>query len=320
MAQCLLDHIKEKAEDFMKTLDEPTVKSMNRGGGAEGLYCDMKFPIYSKGNGICCVTKEGLKPNEFVVEYFGELYPSWRWYEKCDRTKAIEKRLQPKNKVPDFYNITLEGHQDDPQGYDCLFVDPIRQGQFGSRLSHSCEPNCFSVVMAVNGYFTIGMYVSKSISYGEELTFDYNSITDFQNEYYNSVCYCSSNFCKGSYLQYSKSDIYQQIVNKHHTVIGRMALLYNSVKDQINKHDISILKKASIRTAMLGASPDWLKKYCAQLVEFIELEKKLLPLELIRNNDLQSKKLFMQHEQVALDTAHNVYLNRLLYLSITMDK
>jgi hypothetical protein len=31
---------------------------------------------------------------------------------------------------------------DDPSGYNILIVDPILFGNFSSRLSHSCTPNC----------------------------------------------------------------------------------------------------------------------------------------------------------------------------------
>ena len=41
----------------------------------------------------------------------------------------------------DFYNMMLERHKDDERGYDVLFVDPIKRGTYGSRFSHSCDPN-----------------------------------------------------------------------------------------------------------------------------------------------------------------------------------
>ena len=43
----------------------------------------------------------------YIFLYLGEVYPPWRWFEKCDRTKAIEQKLANEHKVPDFYNITL---------------------------------------------------------------------------------------------------------------------------------------------------------------------------------------------------------------------
>jgi hypothetical protein len=66
----------------------------------------------------------------------GEVFPPWRWFEKQDAIKVMEKKLGLKDKVPDFFNIVLERHRDDEAGFDVLFVDPIRKGNFGSRLSH----------------------------------------------------------------------------------------------------------------------------------------------------------------------------------------
>lgn len=40
------------------------------------------FRVHSKGMGIFCKRKEGIMPSSLVVEYFGEIYPPWLWYEK----------------------------------------------------------------------------------------------------------------------------------------------------------------------------------------------------------------------------------------------
>lgn len=43
---------------------------------------EIHFKIHTKGVGIFCNRKEGIKLNTLVVEYFGELYRQWHWYEK----------------------------------------------------------------------------------------------------------------------------------------------------------------------------------------------------------------------------------------------
>ena len=48
---------------------------------------DPHFRIHSKGLGIFCNRKEGIKKNSLLVEYFGEIYPQWLWYEKQDVLK-----------------------------------------------------------------------------------------------------------------------------------------------------------------------------------------------------------------------------------------
>lgn len=40
------------------------------------------FRVHSKGIGIFCKRKEGIKANNLIIEYFGEIYQPWNWYEK----------------------------------------------------------------------------------------------------------------------------------------------------------------------------------------------------------------------------------------------
>ena len=42
-----------------------------------------------------------------------------------------------------------------PGGYDVLYVEPIFKGNFGSRLSHSCQPNCATTTVTINGRLSI---------------------------------------------------------------------------------------------------------------------------------------------------------------------
>jgi hypothetical protein len=43
---------------------------------------DPYFRVHSKGLGIFCKRKDGIKCNNLVVEYFGEIYQTWYWYER----------------------------------------------------------------------------------------------------------------------------------------------------------------------------------------------------------------------------------------------
>ena len=50
-------------------------------------------------------------------------------------------------------------------------------------MSHSCTPNCQAVVMACNGRLTIAVYTLRYVQPGEELTFDYSSVTESEKEF-----------------------------------------------------------------------------------------------------------------------------------------
>jgi hypothetical protein len=58
-------------------------------------------------------------------------------------------RLEMTGELLDFYNIMLERHKDDDEGYDVLFVDPIKRGTYASRFSHSCHPNWYDEINAL---------------------------------------------------------------------------------------------------------------------------------------------------------------------------
>ena len=47
------------------------------------------FRLFSKGVGIICIKEAGIKVNELVVEYLGEVYSASQWYEKQDAIKMF---------------------------------------------------------------------------------------------------------------------------------------------------------------------------------------------------------------------------------------
>ena len=116
--------------------------------------------------------------------------------------------------MPDFYNITFERHLDDPAGYDILMVDPILYGNYSSRLSHSCNPNCATQnkVKQMQGQYSIGMFATKDVAYGEELCFNYCSVTESEKEFDSAACLCGTYDCTGRYLQMVNDRKYVQLM------------------------------------------------------------------------------------------------------------
>ena len=72
----------------------------------------------------------------------------------------------------------------------------MMQGCFASRISHSCSPNCQAQVMACNGRLTIALYTMRHVAYGEELTFDYASVTESEREFRAAICLCGTHLCR----------------------------------------------------------------------------------------------------------------------------
>ena len=72
-------------------------------------FCFAEYPIYAKGAGVICTRKGGIPPNSLVTEFFGEVYLPYRWHEKEDGIRWVEKFLD--SKELNFHNVNLERHQ-----------------------------------------------------------------------------------------------------------------------------------------------------------------------------------------------------------------
>ena len=247
---------------------------------------------HSKGIGIYSLTN--ITKNSLIAPYLGIIYPIYLWYEKQDliKQKKLDKNL------PDFYNILLERNKNDSEGYDLIMIDPNSKGNFASRMSHSCTPNCNTVLMISNNEYKIGMYATKDIEIGEELTFDYNSVTEKEKEFIEAICLCGSFECRGHYLGLGGSFVFTEVINEYHGFLARNAVLLKSCcynndnnenfnqknnEDNINYGDEDILKKYGIGNSLLGNSPQWLKNWARNICYFIEIEK-FFSSQLVYNN------------------------------------
>ena len=278
------------------------------------------FRLHPKGVGVVCIRPEGLEPGTYVNDYLGEIYSPWRWYERQD---AIKKR-EPGKDLPDFFNITLERPKEDAGGYDTLFVEAAHRCTFASRLSHSCDPNCHTVNVSVGGKLTIAQYTTRRVEYGEELCWNYSCVTESEKEYRAAICLCSSATCKGAFLDYSGSSAFTTVMSRRHNFLDRNALLIRACAEPVVPEDRSRLAAAGIKSSALtmpgsnppAECPEWLVKWAALTLEYIELEKELLPAALME------KPLdgITYDEPFARGTAAGVVATRIQNLVITLDK
>ena len=187
-------------------------------------------------------------------------------------------------------------------------------------MSHSCDPNCSTVVMSANGKYFIGMYALKDIGFSEELTFDYNSVTENMEEYKSSICLCATKICRGSFLSLIGTDTFEQVINRDHTFLNRTSLLLKACCSELTNSDRVNLDEASIRSSILEGLPDWCIKYAALIIDFMNQERERLPIVLVE----EAVKLNKNEPQYSLETAEiearGVYLNRLQNLAISLDR
>ncbi|KAL6623424.1 hypothetical protein ACP70R_033303 [Stipagrostis hirtigluma subsp. patula] len=67
-------------------------------------------------------------------------------------------------------------------------VDATKRGGLARFINHSCEPNCYTKVITVDGQKKIFIYAKRRIHAGEELTYNYK----FPLEEKKIPCHCGS--------------------------------------------------------------------------------------------------------------------------------
>ncbi|WZZ65557.1 hypothetical protein YC2023_076927 [Brassica napus] len=183
-----------------------------------------------------------------------------------------------------------------------------------------------SRVTAVDGHYQIGIYSVRPIEYGEEITFDYNSVTESKEEYEASVCLCGSQVCRGSYLNLTGEGAFQKVLKEWHGLLDRHKLMLEAcILNSVSEEDYLELGRAGLGSCLLGGLPDWVIAYTARLVRFINFERTKLPEEILKHNMEEKRKYF---SDVHLDVeksdaevqAEGVYNQRLQNLAVTLDK
>ena len=198
--------------------------------------------------------------------------------------------------LADFYNMTLERPKEDTRGYGLLFVDASRKAGWASALSHSCNPTCQVQIASKDGKLSLAMTTVRDVAQGHELTFDYNAVTESLNEYRQAVCLCGHDNCRGSFLHFATADCYQEVMRLKSPIAVRFTLLARACKTKVLTSDhINALARHGFGTSVFGAAslkedeedmenvPTWLRMFAAEVLLYIEYERKTLPMKLISN-------------------------------------
>ncbi|KAG5242045.1 histone-lysine N-methyltransferase ATXR [Salix suchowensis] len=324
MTYPILPVVEEIEQAAVKDCDIRTMKICRGILRAIDSRPDDKYVSYRKGLGVVCNKEGGFRDDDFVVEFLGEVYPAWKWFEKQDGIRLLQK--DSKEPAPEFYNIYLERPKGDADGYDLVVVDAMHKANYASRICHSCKPNCEAKVTAVDGQYQIGIYTVREIQHGEEITFDYNSVTESKEEYEASVCLCGSQVCRGSYLNLTGEGAFQKVLKECHGLLDRYYLMLRACElNSVSEEDYLDLGRAGLGSCLLGGLPDWVVSYSARLVRFINLERTKLPEEILRHNLEEKRKYFadicLEVERSDAEVqAEGVYNQRLQNLAVTLDK
>lgn len=242
------------------------------------------FRCHPKGTGIVYRDSAGIAAHTFVSKYLGELYPAWRWTQKLEAVEATQRKYGLKPGLPDFYNILLERPRVCPRGYNLLFVEAGGHvANIGSTLSHSCDSNCTTAVVVKDGRLCIALTTTRDVAAGEELTIDYNSVTTSEEEYRSAVCLCGSAQCRGSFLHFSGAKAFPLILERVSGVLPFRNLLKATSPHPLSEEEREVLRLHGLGESVLGEEcPMWLQKFAAVQLQYVEFERRKLPLELMR--------------------------------------
>ncbi|XP_042015805.1 histone-lysine N-methyltransferase ATXR7-like isoform X3 [Salvia splendens] len=120
---------------------------------------------------------------------------------KATQLKARKKRLRfQRSRIHDWGLVALEPIEAEDFVIEYVgelirrSVDATKRGGIARFINHSCEPNCYTKVISVEGQKKIFIYSKRHITAGEELTYNYK----FPLEEKKIPCNCGSKRCRGS--------------------------------------------------------------------------------------------------------------------------
>ncbi|XP_075512041.1 histone-lysine N-methyltransferase ATX2-like [Primulina tabacum] len=131
----------------------------------------------SRIHGFGVFTKCPHRAGDMIVEYTGEII----------RPSVADKRELS------IYNSLVGAGTYMFRVDDQHVVDATRAGSIAHLINHSCEPNCYSRTISINGNNHIIIFAKRDIKQWEELTYDYR----FASKDQRLACYCGFSRCRG---------------------------------------------------------------------------------------------------------------------------
>ncbi|KAJ0252504.1 Histone-lysine N-methyltransferase ATXR7 [Hirschfeldia incana] len=120
------------------------------------------------------VALEPIDAEDFVIEYVGELIRS--------SISEIRERQYEKMGIGSSYLFRLD---------DGYVIDATKRGGIARFINHSCEPNCYTKIISVDGKKKIFIYAKRHIDAGEEICYNYK----FPLEDNKIPCNCKAPKC-----------------------------------------------------------------------------------------------------------------------------
>lgn len=147
--------------------------------------------------GAGILAEEDIKQGDFIVEYVGEVIDD----------KTCEDRLWKMRHCGETNFYLCEINRD-------MVIDATYKGNKSRFINHSCQPNTEMQKWTTDGETRIGIFASRDIKIGEELTYDYQFVQFGADQ----DCHCGADGCrqklgsKPTKPKYSPSDAALQLV------------------------------------------------------------------------------------------------------------
>jgi histone-lysine N-methyltransferase SETD1 len=122
---------------------------------------------------------EDINAGDMVVEYRGEL---------IGNAMAEKREVEyEKAKIGSDYMFRMDAF---------MVCDATKQGNVARFINASCDPNCYTQIITLNGNKRIVIYAKKDIKAGEELCYDYKFPFEY-DETKRIPCHCGAKDCRG---------------------------------------------------------------------------------------------------------------------------
>ena len=128
------------------------------------------------------------------------------------------------------------------------------------------------------------MFAMKDIKFGEELCFNYCSITESEKEFESATCLCGTEVCSGRYLGLASDKKYLNCMKKYHNFVDRNAVLYLAIQlcepgqEGVTQKDRQFLHDIGFRDCLMQGVPEWLMKWTCLVCEYILFEQMIFPI------------------------------------------
>ncbi|KAK9811963.1 hypothetical protein WJX73_003602 [Symbiochloris irregularis] len=134
-------------------------------------------PWRSRIAGWGLVANQVIEPNQYVIEYTGELLRN--------RTADLRERAYERAGWDSCYMFRLDSDR---------IVDATCKGGMARFINHSCDPNCVPRIVQIEGEKHIVIYSKRRIECREELTYDYKF--QFEPDAEAVPCHCGARNCR----------------------------------------------------------------------------------------------------------------------------